>query len=392
MKHNLFSKVRIQECLRLLIVSISLGLLLAGFFHFSVGIELSRSYLLYLPLLFPFVLALQKYIISRYKVTVHSVKMSLIPNQTDFLTCLFVFTFTIFSYITGASVGREGTCVVMAEALKPKNKLSDLNWKFILASMGFAGALGSLWLGPLFYLEVFSLKLKQKLSAIELVFTFIGSAVVCAIMSYLKVSYFDFVILFEGEWIKKFNFYSFLVVMTLIFGFLAFVFKGLYQLGHSWYQRQPFRFQIFIAFLVGLLFIAPPFRIFQGLGLQLIDSPYVNLANSLFLGLGKMAATLLSLSMGFLGGEFVPALIIGAKLGQAASWFFPEFIVLGSALGFFLFFGCITRLFWVCILSAALHFGWQIGIVFSLVLWCALKISGTQSVYFKSESLNKIDN
>lgn len=381
-KHNFSLKALIAEIFRLIFLSLTLGLLLAGFFNLTVGIENERAYLIYLPLLFPLILLLQKNTQSRCRQVSQSVKLSLVPNRTDFLTCLYVFSFTILSYICGASVGREGSCVIMAEALKPKNSMKEINWKFILASMGFAGALGSFWMGPLFYLEVFSLKLKHEFNGIDFIFAFLGSAMVCGIMSLFHVSYFSLPIIFKNSWLQHEKFYVFLVLIIMIVGTLAFTFKKMYKFCSVWFQTKSVPIQLIFALVVGAALLVPQLRIFQGLGLDLVDRPYMGSMNSLFIGTGKMLATVLCLSLGFLGGEFVPAIIIGSNFGQLASYFSPEYILLGSVLGFFLFFGCITRLYWVCILACALYFGWQIGIVFSIVLWCALKISGTESVYF----------
>lgn len=383
MKHKFFNQNYFKEFIRLILLSFFVGIIFASFFKFSVMIEQERSYFIYFPLLFPFIIYIQNVFESKYKSTVSSVKYSLIENSSNFISSLYVYLFTLLGYICGASVGREGACVVIAEGLKPKMKLTSINWKFVLASIGFAGALGSFWLGPLFYLEVFILKLKNKIKTEEIIFIFFGSAIVNILMNKFNVSYFSFLVVFQKKWLLSTNFYWFLGSLILIIGIAAILFKFFYFKLSAWVNRQPLRFKIFLAAIVGLLFIVPVLRIFQGLGLSLIDHSFISIENSAFVAIGKMITTILSLSLGFLGGEFVPALIIGSALGQIAGAIDPELIFLGSALGFFMFFGCITQLYWVCFLAVALHFGWQIGILFSILLWFSQKISGSQSVYFQ---------
>ena len=388
MKTNFSSNQILNEVLRLVLVSLILGLILTVFFKASVVIENTRSivaYLVFLPLLLPLLLYLQIRLERKNKNLVKSVKESLLTEPVQFISAGYVFGFTLLGYILGASVGREGACVVIAQGLQPKKTITSINWQQILASIGFAGALGYFWLGPLFYLEVFVLNLKKPLNSKNLFMCFLGSFLVCKIMRILNVPYFSFSVAFNESWLMNSNFYLTLMILTVLSCLGSHFFKWIYFAGKNWLDSKTEQIRLLCCAVFGLLLTFPTLQIFQGLSLNGVHLDFISKEHSLFLALGKLIATAISLSFGFMGGEFVPALLIGSNLGQLAGSSTTEFILLGSGLGFFIFFGCLTRLFWVCILATALHFGWQIGIIFSIVLAISLKFCGRQSVYFNSE-------
>ncbi len=376
------TKNYLKELIRLVILTALVGLVLSSFFKLSIFIDSQRGPFYFLPLLFPLLLWAQTYTKNHFRTVAKSVNAALIPNSSTKVSSLYAYLFTLLGYICGTSVGREGACVIIAEGFKPKHRLSKLNWKFILASMGFAGALGSVWLGPLFYLEVYVLNFKNRIALEDLFFIFLGSAGVCWLMEKYQVIYFHFAANFEPLWLNDKNFYITILSLVFFIGFSAMVFKKMLFSISEWIHHQPFRFKLFLAACLGGILIVPKFQIFQGLGLKLVNDSFSSSGTSAFIAFGKLLVTVLSLSLGFLGGEFVPAVIVGSKLGQVAAWSNPSYVVFASALGFFMFFSCITNLFWISILACTLHFGWQVGLIFALVAFVAQKISGKQSVYF----------
>ncbi len=382
MKHNYSLSLVLKEGSRLVFVSLIIAVILTVFFKASVAIEVNRSYLVCLPLLLPLLLFLQMKIEAKNKNLVKSVKQSLLDTPVRIGSACYVFGFTLLGYIAGASVGREGACVVMAQGLQPEKQLSSIQWKLILASIGFAGALGYFWLGPLFYLEVFILNFKKSLNWKEFLMCLFGSLLVCQLMRVFGVSYFSFSVIFKNSWLMNTEFYITLAVLIILSCLGSHFFKWIYFKASDWLNSKSVQIRLLSCAVFGLLLTFPNLQKFQGLSLAIVHQEFISKENSLFLALGKLIFTAISLSFGFLGGEFVPALLIGSQLGQLAGSGSAEFIILGSGLGFFIFFACLTRLFWVCVLATALHFGWQIGIIFALALGISLKFCGQQSVYF----------
>ncbi len=129
-----------------------------------------------------------------------------------------------------------------------------------------------------------------------------------------------------------------------------------------------------------ILLFLPEFRKFQSLGLNQF-SYLINIQSSYVDVLCKLAFTVFSTSLGFLGGEFIPLVYSGTIWGFS---FFHQFSLnphLGALLGAFLLFAGTTRLKWTSyvLVVSLLGFGWWFWSFYVISL--CVGFSGPRSIY-----------
>ncbi|MCK6598040.1 MAG: chloride channel protein [Bdellovibrionaceae bacterium] len=309
-----------------------------------------------------------------------------IPGSLGFL----VFLGTLLTHLTGGSSGREGAAVQIGSCLvanfyeKFKVFFSKTNISLstlLIPSMGasFAYALGVPFAGICFTLELNSKFNKLNLQNYLTVFL---SCTLAFIMTRLLPPHRTF---FSNTPIPELSIETILKVIFcgILFGLTArsFIF---FQNKMSEFFRRALPSPELVAFLGGLLILTltyweGSFR-FNGLGLPLIQDSFSKV-NSWDLPLLKFIFTLLTLSTGFKGGEFVPLVFIGSTLGNSLAPYMDFTTSFLASLGFVSLFAGAARLPITCSVLAFEYFGKDI-LPYALIC-CLLSsaFSGKKGIY-----------
>lgn len=104
----------------------------------------------------------------------------------------------------------------------------------------------------------------------------------------------------------------------------------------------------------------------------------------------KLLLTVLTLSIGFQGGEVTPLFSIGASLGIILGGFLGISPVLCAALGYAAVFGSATNTLMAPIMLGIEVFGGNNMLAFVVVCSLAYVVNGNRSIYGAQENIDKI--
>lgn len=291
----------------------------------------------------------------------------------------FIFINALLTHFFGGSAGREGVGVIMGASfahLLPKINRHYLIYGGIAA--GFSSIFGTPLAAIVFAFELYAFKdVKNK----SLVFCTILSALFALMVSHLlKAPHQEFVVSFT--WDKE------LLMYILGTGLLSGVAGHFFYWGLKFYTQgisQVFQ-RIELRFFIGSLFIC--FLIFFSDGLPYSGISSELLARSfleplqLYDFIMKLILTIMTLSLGFKGGEVTPLFVMGASLSNSIlSGLGLSNLALSSALGMVSLFGAVSATPVASAIMGGELFGWQTGILCFFSCQLARLIMGKYSVY-----------
>ena len=286
------------------------------------------------------------------------------------------------SHLTGASVGREGAVVVMATGLSSAFKLNLQFWAPILAAAGFATAIGKPFIAVFFIFEMYRTYFSQKLWS-----------VVTAWVAFLSVEtlnlYFTpdstFIHLLPKLTVQEstniWNRLFFVITAGVLLGFISRFYKITHERLQTVFKSSKAKvLPIVVSLLVAIILFQKDFQYLQSLSSDLITQ-HLNLNVNIDQVFLKLLLTLICVSLGFFGGEFVPLVVAGTGLGLWLSQMLGEFSTFGILLGSVGLFCGITRFKWTAIaiaisLSGMSYFFW----VFICYSVC-INFCGEKSIY-----------
>lgn len=281
----------------------------------------------------------------------------------------------LISHFVGASVGREGVLVLTMTGLSHWLNLSLPYWGPVAAAIGFSAIIGLPWIGVIFLLEMFSTQLSQKLWVV------IGSWV-----AYLTLKAWSFQHLLSELTIPDVSFgrrFIFVIFLAMIMGTFSKYYKLIYNKAFYFFRKQSLVFTFMASAGLAALLWLPLLRDLQSLGLNILTQA-VSLQlpqTGFYLILLKLLMTVLFLSLGFYGGDFVPLVVCGAGLGYSMAGFFGETPLFGVAIGAFGLFAGVTRLKWTAFFMALAVMGWSFAIWIYLFLSFILFLAENESTY-----------
>ena len=129
---------------------------------------------------------------------------------------------------------------------------------------------------------------------------------------------------------------------------------------------------------------------YSGLGTNLISNAFNNGEIFLVDWLLKLLLTVLTLSIGFQGGEVTPLFSIGASLGIILGSFLGISPMLCASLGYAAVFGSATNTLMAPIMLGIEVFGGNNMLVFVVVCSLAYVVNGNKSIYGAQENIDKI--
>ena len=312
--------------------------------------------------------------------TIHEPK-AVIP----FKMAPFVYLGTMVTHLLGGSAGREGTALQMAGAIadqfsKPFRLTNEERKILIIAAIaaGFGSVFGTPLAGAVFGLEVILVR-KFRYNAIFPAF----SAAIFAdwVTRAWNAPHTHYIVSFVPEISLSTLLYS--IIAGIAYGLCALFFKQSMHSSTAFVAKKN-SFPPLRPFLGGILIAAVVLVIgttkYIGLGIPIIESafhhelpPYDFLLKLLF--------TVVTLSVGFKGGEVTPLFFIGATLGNALAFLLPLPIGLLSGMGFVAVFAGATNTPLASLLMAIELFGAEIAIYAAIACIVAYLISGNNSIY-----------
>ncbi len=308
-------------------------------------------------------------------------------GDTGWLRIVWIFLGGTVSHWVGASVGREGAIVQMSTTgsewmgsrIGLKMPIPPALRRSLGLSAGFAAAIGNPIAGSFFSWEVGGKRGHRE------TFLILMSAVSGVItMQVLGASLLMIPPLptVNGIWSPLLT----TLILGLTCGVLGRLFSSLrvrFERPSHWLPDSPIRVWIGGSILM-LMLVPEEMRIYRGLGIETIGGSF---AGSIpwEAPLLKLILTLLSLTLGFTGGEFIPLVFIGATAGNLLNQWIPLDSALLPTLGASVVFGAAARLPMTAFALSCIWSGW------SIVPWAmlahgiaALVTKGAPSIYGKT--------
>jgi H+/Cl- antiporter ClcA len=306
-----------------------------------------------------------------------------------------IFITTLLTHLVGGSAGREGTAVQMSASLNDQLsklfKIDPINRKtLLLASVaaGFSSVFGTPLAGTVFALEFAWIGSINYISILPILLSSFGADFVTqTIWEIGHTQYFVFDI--PPISIKT-------VLLTLIVGFIF----GLTALFYSKLSKWLLNYakilipNAYYKILIGSMVLIFIFTLshfifnndrFQGLGVAYIVKSFEQPA-PFYDFFFKILITVLTLSIGFKGGEVTPIFFIGATLGSALSIYIPLPIALLTAMGFVAVFAGCARTPFACIIMGIELFGTATIPYISIACFIAYLIAKKEGIYTSQKS------
>lgn len=300
---------------------------------------------------------------------------------------------TWITHLFGGSAGREGVAVQIGATLSHwfarRFKFPD-NGKVLLIA-GMAAGFGGLFQTP--FAAVFF--------AIEVIVTgemlyqaFLPSLVAAVTAS--TVSNTLGLEKFEVPFKQSFNLSEsktmfYMVILGVAFGLTGRVFSVLLKKSREFMAEKfenPYKRIGFVSIpLSVILFVLWNGR-YCGLGTNLISQTFTGGEIFIFDWIIKLLLTVITLSIGFQGGEVTPLFSIGASLGFCLGNLFGISSVLCGALGYAAVFGSATNTLIAPFLIGVEVFGTKNTLVFLIVCSIAYIVNGDRCIYGAQESLH----
>lgn len=313
---------------------------------------------------------------------------------------------TWLTHLFGGSAGREGVAVQIGATLghNISKRFPFENAGHIMLVAGMAAGFGGLFQVPMaataFALEVLivgHMDLMALLPAVAAAFT------ACKVSSLLGLEKFsvdldgllkanggvDVAGLFMNNGALDIHFVIKLALIGVLFGIVGGGFAKLLSLAKDFFAKK-FPDGLKRIAIMGVVLSAVLLLLWQGrysgLGTNLIDLSFVG-TDGVVSGVNsydwvfKITLTILTLAIGFQGGEVTPLFSIGATLGATSAVMFGLPFPLAAALGYAAVFGSATNTLWAPILIGCEVFGFGSLPAFFVVCVAAYVCNGNQSIY-----------
>lgn len=371
----------IFELLITLLLGTVIGLITLGFVKSLKEIELIHEHFNqgfpYQLLLIPIVLIVIE-LTKRNTLYFPTKAAHLVDEKTSQYWTVFMsffhFSGTLLSHLSGVSVGRESAVVLYSSGLARVFRLSWTYWGPIAGSIGFAAVVGQYWVAPFFMMELFG-----RTGFVQKIYSFMGAMLAVLIMKSFNSDqlFSNVVVTTDMGFFKKLIFLFFFAVCA---GYLMRFYKKIYFVLSNYFKLQSLPAKVIVSCILAFFLYLPEFRKFQSLGLVQISDLSV-LTTSFLDCLTKLFFTLISTTLGFLGGEFIPLIYSGVYFGHSFFDYFGYNPALGAVLGAFMLFAGATRFKWTSyiLILNLMGFSWWFWTYF--IVSAAVGFSGPGSIY-----------
>lgn len=297
-----------------------------------------------------------------------------------------IYVTTLLSHLVGASAGRESTALQMSTSLADKLgqwfSLTQAHRVLILRaglSGGFAAALGAPWAGMVFGLELLQTTQWKKWNFKLIITCCLASWAAWVITIALKAPHFEALSIDPPEFSSPLLFH--LLLLALFIGIISRLYSEALRQTKSIFQWIPENYRTALGgFILLILYLLFPLTLYQGLGLESIQSAFTQ-GSSYEIPLIKLLLTVLTLAVGFKGGDFIPLVFIGTTLSSTLAHHWHEPLSFFAALGFVSLFGAASKTPLACGILACELFGWRMSTYAFLLTFGSYATAGPYGIY-----------
>ena len=300
---------------------------------------------------------------------------------------------TWITHLFGGSAGREGVAVQIGATLSHwfarRFKFADNRRILLIAGMaaGFGGLFQTPFAAAFFAIEVIVTGEMLYQAFLPALISAVTASTVSNTLGLEK---------FEVPFKQSFNLSEsktmfYMVILGVAFGLTGRVFSVLLKKAKQFMGEKlanPYKRIGFVSIpLSVILFVLWNGR-YCGLGTNLISQTFTGGEIFIFDWIIKLLLTVITLSIGFQGGEVTPLFSIGASLGFCLGNLFGISSVLCGALGYAAVFGSATNTLIAPFLIGVEVFGTKNTLAFLIVCSIAYIVNGDRCIYGAQESLH----
>ena len=297
----------------------------------------------------------------------------------------FIFIGSLGTHLFGGSAGREGVGVIMGASvahLMPKIRDTYKEMRPFLIYSGIAAGFSSIFGTPLaaiiFSFELHSFKHVRRF---ELIICTILASFVSLLMPYLlgtSHQHFDVSFTLEG------NLFYYVLIASIASGIGGQLFywglKGYTNLISSIFPRLELRLLMGGLFVSFLVYFTDSYQ-YIGIGTDVIARSFVEQMSSHDFVM-KCLLTVMTISIGFKGGEVTPLFFMGATFSNSIAGFFNfKNFALSSSLGMVGLFGAVTGTPLASAVMGGELFGWKVGLLCFVTCYLSRLFMNDRSVY-----------
>lgn len=348
-----------------------IGLLVGGYF---LGLEQIQKLHLFhhgLVLFIPIVFILNIWVRRTSNFLPTSMKEVRTASETEtviwsWLTVPYNLLMSLISHLVGGSIGRESTAVVISSTSLLWTKMNWTFWMPVVVSSSFAVATGSILVAFIACVELFFTKIEQK------IYVLISAWTGILMLKSLNVSPLIPDIMRNVDNKGFLSALIFCLALGLMSGYFARFYKYIAKKLKTHFANFRNWKKISLGFVVAMglacLFIFTNIESSKSLSANHLAIIFSGEVGWNFL-IEKALLTLLFIAIGFVGGEFVPSVIMGTTLGVLSAKVLGENVQFGFAMGAFSIFVGLSKLKWTALALVFSYFG------FANMIWAIIVIS-----------------
>nr|WP_317356833.1 chloride channel protein [uncultured Tyzzerella sp.] len=304
----------------------------------------------------------------------------------------FIILSTWATHLFGGSAGREGVAVQIGATFSnwigDKINIKDTKKIFLIAGMsaGFSGLFQTPIAAIFFGIEVL---IAGNIHYRALVPAITASFMASATSHFLGLEKFTFAL--SSNLSLNFTLILKLIFLGIIFGLIGGSFAILLKKAKIFFSdkiKNPIMRIFIVGVILSLIFLILYKGRYSGLGTNLINASFYNQQIYYYDWLLKFILTIVTLSVGFQGGEVTPLFSIGATLGVVLASIFNLPIEFVASLGYISIFGSATNTFFAPIFIGGEVFGYQYIPYFFIVMVFAYTFNFNKSIY-SLQQINK---
>lgn len=300
---------------------------------------------------------------------------------------------TWITHLFGGSAGREGVAVQIGATLSHwfARRFKFKNNGRVLLIAGMAAGFGGLFQTPLAAV-FFAMEAVMAGAMIYEAFltSLIASFTASAVSNALGLEKFE-VPLKQSFNPSESKTMFYMVILGVVFGLTGRMFSVLLKRAKAFMGEKianPYKRIGFVSILLAIILFAFLNGRYCGLGTNLISQTFTGGEIFIFDWIIKLILTVMTLSIGFQGGEVTPLFSIGASLGFCLGNLFGISPVLCGALGYAAVFGSATNTLIAPFLIGVEVFGTKNTLAFLIVCSIAYIVNGDRCIYGAQESLH----
>jgi len=302
---------------------------------------------------------------------------------------------TWLTHLFGGSAGREGVAVqiggTVAHSIGRRLKIKDSSKIILITGMaaGFAGLFQTPIAAIFFAMEIFIA------GSVEY-----GALLPCIIASFVA-SYTSHALGLEELGFRlnySLEFSGYLILKIMLMGILFGIIGSLFAYVLNWAKKffserisNPILRVFVMGCILSVLFLLLHKGRYSGSGSNLLEAAFSNGKVYPYDWLLKFLLTILTMSVGFQGGELVPLFSIGASLGNVISPIFGLPSGFAAALGYVALFGSATNTILAPIFIGGEVFGYEYLSYFFIVSAIAYVFNGNKSIYSAQKTLDDLN-